>query len=136
VSKDGNQGILMHYNVYPADKVTAEKILKENKIVIILSPMKFYTHDDEDLFFAWINKIKCVKEYKGISTELYLIINSEKITQTDFQNFLGLFKRYKLKNPTQLKIFEGPSLEEDKLDNNMPYEGVLPRIPSQKDCTF
>ncbi len=94
----------MHNNLYPANKIAAERLLKDNKTVLILTPLKFYTHDDEDLFFAWIKKVKCIESIKGIGKELYAIIDSKTISDNDLDNLVGLFKRYKLKNPDQLTL--------------------------------
>lgn len=96
----------MHTNIYPANKHEAERIIKENKIVLVLTPLRFYTNDDEDLFFEWIKKIKCIEGCRGVGKDLYLIGNSNTtISYNDFSNFLGLFRRYKLKNINQIKIF-------------------------------
>jgi hypothetical protein len=70
---------------------------------LILTPQRFYTLEDEDLFFSWINKINCVKDYTGIGKELHVNILSGPITFNDYNNLYGLFKRYKLKNIEQLK---------------------------------
>ena len=76
-------------------------------LILIFEPLKFYSPDDEDLFFEWINKINCIESYKGISTQLELIVSCQPISFNDFLNLNGLFKRYKLKNPEQLeKLFK------------------------------
>ena len=65
--------------------------------------MRFYSTEDEELFFSWIDKIACVESYAGIGKELHLVIKQCPITFNEYRNFNGLFKRYKLKNPEQLK---------------------------------
>lgn len=77
----------------------------EKKITLIFTPLRFYTQDDEDLFFGWINKIKSVKSYKGIGRELHVYLSSKRISFVDLKNLMGLFDRYKLENPEQLKVF-------------------------------
>lgn len=70
---------------------------------LIFTPLKFYSHEDEELFFQWINKIECIESYKGTGKELHLVISSIPISFNDFRNLRGIFKRYNLKNPQQLK---------------------------------
>jgi hypothetical protein len=79
------------------------------KITLIFTPLKFYSNEDEDLFFEWIKKISCVKDFKGIGRELHVYLTSNQISFNDFKNFNGLFKRYKLKNSEQLKVFMNDS---------------------------
>ena len=75
------------------------------KIVLIFTPLSFYSHEDEDLFFEWINKVNCITGYKGIGTELHVYVSSKEIPFNDFKNLNGLFERYRLENPSQLKVF-------------------------------
>lgn len=65
--------------------------------------MKFYSPEDEELLFTWLDKIDCIKNYHGIGRELHVTI-SRPITFNEFRNFNGIFKRYKFKNPKQLKL--------------------------------
>ena len=65
--------------------------------------MKFYSPEDEDVFFGWIDKISCIESCKGIGRELHVIVADRPITFNEYSNLNGLFKRYKLKNPGQLK---------------------------------
>lgn len=69
---------------------------------IIFTPMKYYSQDDEDLFFVWINKIRCVESYKEIGHELHVFLKKKRLVFSDFANLVGLFKRYRLKNPHQI----------------------------------
>lgn len=71
--------------------------------ILILAPLKFYSPEDEELFFSWIDKIACVESYAGIGKELHLVIAQSPITFNEYRNFNGLFKRYRLKNSGQLK---------------------------------
>lgn len=71
--------------------------------ILILTPMKFYSQEDEELFFTWLDKIKCIKSYKGIGRELHVVVESAPFTFNDYKNLNGIFKRYKIKNPEQLK---------------------------------
>jgi hypothetical protein len=70
---------------------------------LIFTPLRFFSQDDEDLFFKWINLISCIQSYKGIGRELHLKVSSKDISNNDFINLRAIFKRYKLKNIEQLK---------------------------------
>lgn len=74
------------------------------RITLTCTPLRFYTKNDEDLFFKWIKKIKSVKEFKGIGKELQLYISSTNIPSNDLLDLIGLFDRYKF-DSNQLKIF-------------------------------
>ncbi len=92
----------MHENVYPAGKYE----YKKDKVTLILTPLKFYTQDDENIFFMWLGRIKSIESSKGIGRALYVTISSDSISYNDRENLDGLFERYKLKNPDQLKVFK------------------------------
>lgn len=70
---------------------------------LIFSPMEFYSTEDEDQFFNWINSIDCIIGYQKIDSKLHINVSSEPITAYNYKNLVGLFKRYKLENPEQLK---------------------------------
>lgn len=74
-------------------------------ITIICSPLRFYSQEDESLFFDWLSKIKSVESFKGIGRELHLYIPSKEMSFNDLQNLRGIFERYKLKKKDQLNIF-------------------------------
>ncbi len=81
------------------------------KVTLICSPLRFYTENDEDLFFKWIKKINCIKEFKGIGNELHLYISSNSIPDKDLLDLMGLFDRYKF-DAKQLKVFMNESNKE------------------------
>jgi hypothetical protein len=75
------------------------------KKTLILSPLKFYSSDDEKLFFKWIDKIKCIKSYEGAGRELHARVDeSRHITFNEYRNLYGIFKRYHLDHCEQLKV--------------------------------
>ena len=75
-----------------------------NEIILICSPLRFYTQNDEQLCFDWIEKIKGIKKYEGVGRELHLHILSKDISNDDLLDLIGLFDRYKF-NADQLKVF-------------------------------
>lgn len=74
------------------------------KVILICTPLRYYTQSDENLCFEWINKIKCIKKYVGVGRELHLYLSSNNISYNDLLDLIGLFDRYKF-DSSQLKIF-------------------------------
>jgi hypothetical protein len=94
----------------------------KNNIVIICTPLTFFTQNDEDLLFGWFKKIKCIKKFEGVGRELHLYITSKKISNNDLLDLMGIFERYKFENPDQLKIFMNKNNREwfeDEKTNNL-----------------
>lgn len=73
-------------------------------IILKCSPLRFYTEDDEELFFEWVKKIKCINKFEGVGRELHLYITSKNIPDNDLLNLMALFDRYKF-DADQLKVF-------------------------------
>lgn len=76
----------------------------EKKIILICTPLRFYTQNDETLCFEWIKKIKCIKKHIGVGRELHLYVSSKKISNSDLLDLMGFFNRYKF-GANQLKVF-------------------------------
>ena len=74
------------------------------KIVLICSPLRFYTTNDEDMFFFWLNKISCIKKYKGIGNSLHCYIESNAISDENLLDLIGIFERYNF-DKNQLFVF-------------------------------
>ena len=54
--------------------------MSEKKVLIIIcTPLRFYSQGDEELFFEWIKRIKSVESYKGQGRELHLYFLSGQI---------------------------------------------------------
>ncbi len=80
-----------------------EKHLDDNT-TLICTPLRFYTHIDEEQCFRWIKKIKSISAVEGVGRELHLIAKSNKIPNKDLLELIGLFRRYKF-DIKQLRIF-------------------------------
>ena len=76
----------------------------DNNVVLKCAPLRFYTQTDEDHCFAWIKKIKPIDIVEGIGQELRFIMKSNKISNQDLLELIGLFRRYHF-DLKQLKIF-------------------------------
>jgi len=75
------------------------------KVCIIIKPLSFYSREDKELFYSWLNKIAAIENYIGIFTHLNVLFRTYEISARDFKNLNGLFNRYNIKNKDQLKIF-------------------------------
>lgn len=112
-----------HRNVLPGDKIRQKKT-GQNKNYITCKKVFFYCQLDEDAFFEWINKIKCIKSYEGARDELYLDFVDKPLDYQDMKDLIGLLYRYKI-NMTQL----APFINED---NAMATEPWLKKILAKK----
>lgn len=68
----------------------------EKRIILVCKPLRFYTTNDEDLFFNWLKKIKCIEDYKGVGNALHVLIKSKKIEDSELLELFGIFDRYNL----------------------------------------
>jgi len=75
------------------------------KIILVCSPLRFYTQTDESFLFKWLKKIKSIEKIEGIGNELHLHIKSNKISNENLLELIGIFDRYKFKSD-QLKVFK------------------------------
>src|SRR5689334_595935 len=91
-----------YYKVYPYRDI---KKRSNDEIILVCTPLRFYTKNDEDFMFRWIKKIKCIVECYGMGNSLYLVIASNKIPNKYVLEIMGLFRRYKFEDGEQLKVF-------------------------------
>lgn len=97
-------------------------------IVLICTPLTFYSLKDKDAFFEWLDKIKSIKKIHGIKDNLYITISPSKLSYTDTCDFIGIFKRYKFKNYEQLRQLN-PDPHWDLLgDSKTKHRSVYPSI--------
>lgn len=90
-----------YYKVYP---LREKEELSEGEVILVCSPLRFYTKNDENWMFRWIKKIKCITKFYGIGQSLHLIVCSNKISIECLLELIGLFRRYKF-DVKQLKVF-------------------------------
>lgn len=85
---------------------TGLKINKTNpyETILVCKSVRFYARKDEDAFFEWINKIKCIEKTSAKGRELYLHIACDDLHEYDLRDLLALFYRYKI-DMKRLKMF-------------------------------
>jgi hypothetical protein len=95
---------------------------------LILTPIRFYSYEDKEIFFTWLNKIKCIKDYKGIGKEIHATISVNNATFEDLRDLKGLFKRYRLKNISQLEDIFIDKENKKWLDSLSMFSCVWPSL--------
>jgi len=65
----------------------------------------FNSSVDEEMFFAWIDKIPCIKSVKGEGKNLYVTLNLEQLNQGCLREIIGICERYQL-NMRQLSMLK------------------------------
>ncbi|KLL02404.1 MAG: leucyl-tRNA synthetase [Mycoplasmataceae bacterium RC_NB112A] len=73
-------------------------------VELVCEKVWYYSQQDENAFFEWICKIKCISRMKGIGKKVYLFVNKTKISDEDLRELLGLFRRYHI-DMSQLAVF-------------------------------
>ena len=68
----------------------------------------YYSRGDEDAFFEWLKRIKCVTKFEGSGTELRIHVRSKRISNQCLNELIGIFKRYTI-SMRQLAQFENES---------------------------
>lgn len=94
--------------------------MKMNDNYLVCKKVIFYSLKDEDVFFEWIKKIKCIKSFEGVKDELYLDLIDRAITDEDLDDLIGLFQRYNI-DMKQLSRFLTPDNKEWFYDNKKAY---------------
>jgi hypothetical protein len=91
-----------------------------NPIILICKRVHYYCHKDEDMFFEWISRIKCIVKWDGLRDELYLYVKTKRIGNENLRDLLGLFYRYKI-DMKQLQIFLNKNNKSWFYDNKKAY---------------
>ena len=64
-----------------------------NRLIVIDEPSPFYSQTDEDHFFAWLQSIPAIKNVKGVSRGLELVVE-RPISKEDLYDLIALLTRY------------------------------------------
>jgi len=70
---------------------------------LLFGPLNFFSAEDKELFFDWVQAVRCLESYRLKKDVLYANLYSAPITLDDLKNLIGIFKRYNLDNAEQLK---------------------------------
>ena len=80
---------------------------------LIFGPLNFFSAEDKELFLDWVQAVRCLESYRFKQDLLYANLYSTPITLNDLKNLMGIFQRYNLENPEQLKERFGTEDNED-----------------------
>ncbi len=75
-----------------------------NNNYLTCKSVDYYSILDEEVFFYWISKIKCIEKFEGAGDELYLDLVDRELDYSDMKDLIALFFRYKI-NMKQLARF-------------------------------
>ncbi len=56
----------------------------------------FYSERDELVFFEWIERIECIKEWVGVSRKVVLHIKTVEPSDSCLRELIAMFQRYKI----------------------------------------
>ena len=58
--------------------------------------VKYYSQQDEKVFFAWLDTIRAIKKYYGKGRTLYLEIDERRVREETITELIALFRRYRV----------------------------------------
>jgi hypothetical protein len=68
--------------------------MKQDKLVLEATGVRYYSQIDEASFFAWLDKISCVDNYAGKAETLYVTVDRNKVSDICLRELIALFFRY------------------------------------------
>jgi hypothetical protein len=78
--------------------------MRQNKLVLEATAVRYYSQFDEASFFAWLDRIPCVDGYTGRGETLYITVDRNKTSDDCLRELVALFFRYGV-DMKQLSIF-------------------------------
>jgi hypothetical protein len=66
----------------------------DDPITLVASDIAYYSQLDEIAFFDWLNRLDCVKEYRGQAHDLVITLKRPP-TKSDLRDLIALFFRYR-----------------------------------------
>jgi hypothetical protein len=79
-------------------------------IELVAKRVIFYSSGDEDAFFQWLDKLRCVQRYEGKGDALYIDVLRRSVNQYALRELLALFHRYGI-DKKQLSVFDKRSFD-------------------------
>lgn len=70
---------------------------------LVLGPLSFFSPEDKEFFLDWVQAVRHLESYRLKKDVLYANLYSTPIRIEDLRNLVGIFKRYNLDAPEQLK---------------------------------
>jgi|GEM_PF-802076 hypothetical protein len=70
---------------------------------LVFGPLNFCSPEDKEMFLDWVQTVRHLESYRFKKNVLYANLYSTPIGIEDLKNLIGIFKRYNLDKPEQLK---------------------------------
>src|SRR5688572_19361248 len=86
----------------------------------------FFSHGDEDQFFAWLKSIPAVREVEGTPIGLDVVVKRRRLSSNDLRELIALFHRYGLDSGL-LRQFYSPQHEWMKNPKAYWYKSIFGR---------
>lgn len=64
------------------------------EVVLICKNLKFFSKQDEAIFFEWIFRLDNIKKVSGKGCDVYLHVNTDDFTDWQLKELIALFSRY------------------------------------------
>lgn len=78
---------------------------KVEPVTLVAYLVTYYSKGDEDAFFRWLKRIRCVTNFRGVCRELLIEVAPDQVDYKALREFIGLFRRYGV-DMRQLAVFE------------------------------
>lgn len=78
--------------------------MSKEKVKLVGKNVAYLSSADEDVFFAWLDKIPSVVKKVGVVEELHIYVDQVSLTENDLRELLALFHRYEI-DMEQLNVF-------------------------------
>lgn len=88
----------------------------------------YFSPEDEDIFFAWIAKITCIKKVDGHN----LLIDAHEISYNNLKNLIGLCSRYKIDMKQLAQFLTSENADWFKCKSAPWYRRIFREQPSKK----
>jgi hypothetical protein len=80
--------------------------MKTGKLIVLeAKDVRYFSENDESLFFSWLDKISCITSYKGKGDTLFIKVTKERVNEASLREIIALFYRYGI-SMKQLSIFD------------------------------
>lgn len=123
--KPSNRRWFMDREMYWWKPIFGEKgpIIKNG---LIFGPLNFFSPEDKELFLDWVQAVRHLESYRLKKNVLYANLYSTPIRIDDLKNLIGIFERYNLSNPEQLKERFGTE------DNQYLFDELIERFRGRR----
>lgn len=70
--------------------------MADGTIVLKFKGPVYYSHQDEESFFAWLGNIPSVKHISGELEDVHIVVDLKEMNDGQLQDLIALHKRYRL----------------------------------------